>query len=229
MRTRTHDKTYSPKAGKAATHGMSGHYLYYCWNSMIQRCYRPKTKQYKDYGGRGIAICPEWKKDVTAFFSWAIENGYEKGLSLERIDNDLGYAPGNCKFVNKFQQQRNRTNTKNVTINNVTKSIREWAAIYDIPYSVLYRRIVVKEIEPVNAVDLSFNLPRKNKVDKVIDIKEATKLIDRIKQSLDGRKQGWLAQKLNMDHVKLSNKMNLRVAFTDIEKKNISEILNVSL
>jgi hypothetical protein len=217
---RTHDKNYLPKSGKSATHGMSGHYLYYCWNSMIQRCYRPKTKQYKDYGGRGITVCSQWKKSVTAFFSWAIENGYEKGLTLERIDNSLGYAPDNCKFVNRFRQQRNRSNTK---------SIKEWAAIYDITYSLLYNRIVIKGIEPVNAVDLSFNLPRKNKVDKVIDIKDATKLIDKIKQSLDGRKQGWLAQKLNIDGVKLSNKMNLRTAFTDIEKKKISEILNVQL
>lgn len=81
---------------------------------MTQRCYYEKHAAYKDYGGRGIQICDEWLDDYKAFRSWALENGYRDGLTIDRIDHDGNYEPGNCRWVSRARQMRNiRTNTCN--------------------------------------------------------------------------------------------------------------------
>jgi hypothetical protein len=79
------------------THGLRHTKLYNIWNSMKDRVFNIKNKAYKNYGGRGITICDEWKNDAEAFYNWAILNGYEenKGLSIDRIDNDGNYCPEN--------------------------------------------------------------------------------------------------------------------------------------
>jgi hypothetical protein len=66
---------------------------------MKRRCYDPKRKAYINYGGRGIFVCDEWKNDVSKFIQWALGNGYQKGLTIDRIDNDKGYSPDNCQFL----------------------------------------------------------------------------------------------------------------------------------
>ena len=81
------------------SHMESYHLLYGVWNSMKQRCSNPKTKQYNDYGGRGIKVCKEWVKSYITFRDWAVLNGYAKGLCIDRTDNDAGYNPGNCRWA----------------------------------------------------------------------------------------------------------------------------------
>lgn len=109
------------------THGQSGTPLYRVWQAMIQRCENPNDKYYKNYGGRGIKVCPEWKKDFTTFMTWALANGYEKGLSIDRINNDGNYESENCRFVPMARQSRNTRRNKPIKIGNEVKLAVDWA------------------------------------------------------------------------------------------------------
>ncbi len=75
------------------------HPLYNKWLDMKQRCHNPLHAAYKYYGARGIAVCNEWFTDSGAFVNWGLENGWEEGLTIERMDNDRGYSPDNCTFT----------------------------------------------------------------------------------------------------------------------------------
>lgn len=98
-------------------HGKSGTRLYNVHKEMIQRCSNLKHKNYDRYGGRGITVCDEWKNDFEAFYDWSMANGYdEKALygqcTIDRIDNDKGYSPDNCRWVDYKVQSNNRHNSK---------------------------------------------------------------------------------------------------------------------
>jgi predicted nucleic acid-binding Zn-ribbon protein len=97
-------------------HGLHSNKLYNIWGEIKRRTLNPKHKNYNDYGGRGITICEEWL-DVQNFYDWAMSNGYEenKGLSIDRIDNDGNYSPENCRWVTQTVQTRNQRIYKNNT------------------------------------------------------------------------------------------------------------------
>ena len=99
------------------THGLGYTRLYRIWRNIKSRTLNTKTKRYSDYGGRGITICEEWKNDFMPFYNWAMSNGYEenKGLSIDRIDNDGNYEPSNCRWTTKIIQSRNQRIRKNNT------------------------------------------------------------------------------------------------------------------
>ena len=98
-------------------HGLIETRLYRIWASMKNRTLNPKNKRYNDYGGRGITICEEWKNDFIYFYNWAISNGYEenKGLSIDRIDNNGSYCPENCRWATQTIQTRNQRLPKSNT------------------------------------------------------------------------------------------------------------------
>lgn len=92
----------------AKTHGLYGTRLSRIWRNMKNRCYNPNDPNYKFYGSRGITVCAEWLNDFQAFYDWAISHGYRDDLSIDRIDNDKGYSPDNCRWVTMKVQATNR-------------------------------------------------------------------------------------------------------------------------
>lgn len=109
------------------THNLSRHPLYQVYQDMIKRCYSPACKAFEDYGGRGITVCQEWLDDIFAFRSWAMLNGYETGLQLDRIDNNGNYEPDNCRFVTKDVNNINTRRNIYVTAFGETKTATEWS------------------------------------------------------------------------------------------------------
>lgn len=94
------------------THGLHKHPLYAVWAAMRDRCYNENSDAYKYYGERGISVYPEWKEDFLPFYLWAIKNGYEYGLTIERINNNGNYEPGNCIWATQQEQVQNTRRTK---------------------------------------------------------------------------------------------------------------------
>ena len=97
---------------------------------MKRRCYNPKSKFYKDYGGRGIKVCDEWmdKKNGHANFQkWALESGWHEFLTIDRIDVNGNYEPSNCRWATPKEQSNNRRDNNYITIGGVTKTAQEWA------------------------------------------------------------------------------------------------------
>lgn len=86
--------------------------LYRIWIAMKTRCYNHNSKNYKNYGGRGITICAEWLHDFAAFRDWAMSCGYQDDLSIDRINVDGNYCPDNCRWATRKEQRHNRRDSK---------------------------------------------------------------------------------------------------------------------
>lgn len=115
--------------------------LYNIWSSMKDRCLNKNHKFYKDYGGRGILICNEWIINVSSFYNWAIANGYKEGLTIDRVDNDRGYEPDNCRWATRLEQANNKRNNLNITFNGVAKTVAEWSREYKLNNKTILSRI----------------------------------------------------------------------------------------
>ncbi len=124
-------------------HGRSYERLYAIWGGMKRRCHHVNAKNYPQYGGRRIFVCDEWRADYETFRKWSMENGYADNLTIDRIDNDKGYEPENCRWVTARVNQRNRRNNKHYEIWGETKSLAEWSSDprCKVEYSVLWERI----------------------------------------------------------------------------------------
>lgn len=122
------------------THGMSNSRLYRIWRHIINRCNNPSDSSYSNYGQRGITVCDEWLS-FDSFMNWALNNGYEDGLSIDRIDTDESYTPDNCRWADDKTQANNRRSTKVYTIGQESHSIMEWSEIYNVPYKRTWKRL----------------------------------------------------------------------------------------
>lgn len=107
-------------------HGLSKHPLYLVHQEMLKRCYIESNESFKNYGGRGIGVCDEWQSNFLSFYNWAVENGYQSGRSLDRIDNDGNYEPGNCRFAERDVQSRNNRRNRMYTAFGETKCLFDW-------------------------------------------------------------------------------------------------------
>ena len=122
-------------------HGLSRHPLFKEWTGVKDRCYNKNCKQFKDYGGRGITVCDEWIHDAAAFINWCLSHGYEKDLTLDRIDNNKGYSPDNCRWTTRKIQANNTRRNHFITYKSETHTVHEWADKLHLNYSVLSHRL----------------------------------------------------------------------------------------
>jgi hypothetical protein len=123
------------------THGGSYSRLYRILRGMKTRTNNPNVKDYPRYGGRGIKVCDEWKNDFAAFRDWAMANGYDDRLSIDRIDNDGNYEPSNCRWVDSKAQNNNRRDNCFLTVNGVTHTATEWSRILGIHIRTIRDRL----------------------------------------------------------------------------------------
>ena len=121
-------------------HGMHGTRLYFIWQNMKNRCNKPTDSHFHNYGGRGISVCSEWENDFSKFSDWAIASGYTEELTIDRIDNNKGYSPDNCRWVSKAAQNRNKRNSILIEYEGKTQTLSEWAREKGIHKSTLVYR-----------------------------------------------------------------------------------------
>lgn len=169
------------------THGKSLSKEHVCWKHIVQRCTNPKDRQWKNYGGRGITICDKWRYSFEAFLEDMGEAPYES-FKIERVNNSLGYEPGNCEWKPMKPNVRNRRITLKVIFNGEERVLGELCETEGVPYMSVYQRIYVYGSSPEEAV-------RAAKTGQRSDYKGRMHIhtIDGITGSLS-----WLAKKLGL-------------------------------
>lgn len=115
--------------------------IYRIWKLMRCRCYGETSPKYKNYGARGIQICPEWLNDFLAFQTWALESGYSDDLSIDRIDVNGPYSPENCRWTNNIVQCNNKTDNAIYEYQGESHTVADWARIKGIRVHTLYTRL----------------------------------------------------------------------------------------
>ena len=127
-------------------HGLVHTRIYKIWCDIKYRCFNAHHSHYKDYGGRGIIMCDEWNKNFQKFYDWAMSNGYDENAkkyecTIDRIDNNKGYSPDNCRWVTMKEQTKNKRNSIILTYKGETHCLVDWAEIVGIGYGTLLSRI----------------------------------------------------------------------------------------
>jgi hypothetical protein len=125
---------------RLTTHKLSHTKIYEIWAAMKARCYYKHHISYKNYGGKGIVVCPSWKNSFEQFYK-DMKRGYKKGLTIDRIDNDGPYCPFNCRWLTRQQNYLNSSRVKRITINGVTKIITEWLAFFKMTWATYGHRV----------------------------------------------------------------------------------------
>ena len=126
--------------GEAKRGNWSG--LYVIWHSMNRRCHTPSSGPYKYYGEKGISVCEEWRESFEEFVSFAHSQRYEEGngLTIDRINPFGNYEPGNCRFISRKEQNRNKKNTLLIEYQEEIRPLAEWAEILELNFSTLRGR-----------------------------------------------------------------------------------------
>ena len=140
--------------------------IYKIWCGMKDRCYSKKHQAYSLYGGRGITICDEWKNNVVEFYNWAIANGYQDYLTIDRIDNNSNYEPNNCRWVTKNEQQNNTRKNIFYEYKGEKLTLSQLSKKYNINTSTLFNRI--KRYNNINlAIETPIDIKKRNKKSKI--------------------------------------------------------------
>lgn len=158
------------------------------FNGMKHRCYNPKDKFYKDYGARGIIVCAEWNdrdrvstlhnatKGFLAFKKWALENGYNDKLTIDRIDVNKGYSPDNCRWVSALVQANNTRSNHYLTYKGKTQSLADWCRELNLNYGTVRSRINRNKWSVEKALEVQSNVLSPDKI-KGIVLKQAPNTI----------------------------------------------------
>lgn len=139
------------------------------FRNIKRRCNNPNNKYFKNYGGRGIKLCKEWadseivnlgrsgrfSKGWLAFQEWALSNGYTDELTIDRIDNNKGYSPDNCRWTSRKAQQNNKRNNFYVTYKGKKQTLAQWCEALHLNYNTTYYRLSVMHL----SVEEAFNRP----------------------------------------------------------------------
>lgn len=129
----------------AKVHTKHGHRydkIYGVWKTMKARCYNSNAENYNRYGGRGITICDDWLNSFEMFYRWSIKNGYQEGLTIDRIDNNGNYEPNNCRWTDRIMQANNRQTNHKLVYKETTQNLSQWCKELNLPYNAIYNRIV---------------------------------------------------------------------------------------
>ena len=133
-------------------HGLSHTPQHIAWQNTIARCHRPTHKRYLDYGGRGILVCERWH----TYLNYLEDMGERpEGMSLERIDNDKGYSPDNCKWATTHEQARNSRQNVNITYKGKTQTLKDWSVELGVNYQTLHTRLTFAKL----TVEQAFTRP----------------------------------------------------------------------
>ncbi len=111
------------------------------YHDMKNRCNNSKNYRYKNYGGRGIKVCEEWQKSFISFYKWAINNGYNENLTIDRINVNGNYEPENCRWIPLKQQFYNKTDNVYYWVNGEKKCLSELCDEYKMPYQTVRKRL----------------------------------------------------------------------------------------
>lgn len=124
-------------------HGKTNSRIYRIYNLMKNRCYNHNVPRYKNYGARGIRVCDDWlgEDGFIAFNNWAILNGYNDDLTIERIDVNGNYCPENCKWIRKEEQAKNKTSNVIIEIDDKKQILSEWCKEFNIEYGLAHERM----------------------------------------------------------------------------------------
>lgn len=123
------------------SHSMSGTRIYMVWASMLRRCNNKNTKSYINYGGRGIKVCERWLEFSNFYEDMGLPG---EGMTLERVDNDRGYSPDNCRWATRLEQASNKRTAKNSRVviwGGVKRRVLDLAREYGVPYSTVMTRL----------------------------------------------------------------------------------------
>lgn len=110
------------------------------WRGMLKRCENPRCKDYNHYAGRRITVCGEWH-DFERFREWALSHGYRADLTLDRVNNNKGYEPGNCRWVSRRSQASNRGTNTYYTIDGRTMTLQRWSEETGVPTDRIVHRM----------------------------------------------------------------------------------------
>jgi hypothetical protein len=124
---------------RCLTHGLSKTREYRIWASIKQRCTNPARSSYQNYGGRGITLHPEWADSFESFLTYVGKAPSPK-FEIDRIDNHLGYQPGNVRWVTRTQNARNRRDSKKACVRGITLTLREWSELINVSFWTLRGR-----------------------------------------------------------------------------------------
>lgn len=127
---------------RTRTHGLSNHPLYDTWNSMVARCHDESRSEYKYYGARGIIVCDEWRHNPKSFIEWAVNNGWQKGMKIDKdIKGGLVYSPGNCTIVTaKINSNHTRSNNL-IEYKGEIKTLQEWCDMFNVYHRSIRTRL----------------------------------------------------------------------------------------